>query len=104
MLLPIEGEKLLHGSFPSSTAAQGMCMSLFWGGLRIITDPIQGLPAGLTNGTDKGGRKKNKVQGGNGSVLRFAAAAKSLQGKKNPSIFPLDFTSLRVSSLGFFLQ
>ena len=63
MLLPIEGEKLLHGSFPSSTAAQGMCMSLFWGGLRIITDPIQGLPAGLTNGTDKGGRKKNKGAG-----------------------------------------
>ena len=91
MLLPIEGEKLLHGSFPSSTAAQGMCMSLFWGGLRIITDPIQGLPAGLTNGTDKGGRKKNKVQGGNGSVVRFAAAAKSLQGKKKSIHFPIRF-------------
>lgn len=63
MLLPSEGEKLLHGSFPSSMAAEGVCMPLFWGGLRVITDPTQGLPAGLTNGTDKGERKRNKGGG-----------------------------------------
>lgn len=71
MLLPSGGEKLLSGSFPSSTAAQGMRVSLFWGGLRIITDPIQGLPAGLTNGTDKGERKKNKGGGWKGCSFGF---------------------------------
>jgi len=43
-------------------------------------------------GQTRGEGRKIKVQGGNGTVLRFAAAAaKSLQGKKKSIHFPIRF-------------
>lgn len=63
MLLPSEGEKLLHGSFPSSPAAQGVCMPPFWGGLRVITGPTQACQQASPMGQTRAERKKNKGGG-----------------------------------------